>query len=39
MILPYRHKTYYGFDDGNSTAVFVSEDGEMMTPLPLGWTS
>ena len=36
MILPYRHKTYYGFADGNSAAVFVSEDGEMMTPLPLG---
>ena len=35
VILPYRHKTYYGFDDGNSTAVFVSEDGEMMAPLPL----
>jgi hypothetical protein len=28
MILPYKHKTYYGFDDGNSAAVFVSNDGQ-----------
>ena len=35
MILPYRHKTYYGFDDGNSSAVFVSNNGKTMAPLPL----
>jgi hypothetical protein len=35
VILPYRHKTYYGFDDGNSAAVFVSDDGKTMAPLPL----
>lgn len=35
VILPYRHKTYYGFDDGKSAAVFVSDDGKAMTPLPL----
>ena len=35
MILPYRHKTYYGFDDGNSGAVFVSNAGQRMAPLPL----
>jgi hypothetical protein len=35
VILPYRHKTYYGFDDGNSSAVFVSNNGKTMAPLPL----
>ena len=35
MILPYRHKTYYGFDDGKWGAVFVSNAGQRMTPLPL----
>ena len=35
MILPYKRKTYYGFDGGNSAAVFVSNDGQKMAPLPL----
>ena len=35
MILPYKHKTYYGFDGGNSAAVFVSNEGREMAPLPL----
>jgi hypothetical protein len=35
VILPYRHKTYYGFDDGNSAAVFVSNDAKTIAPLPL----
>ena len=35
MILPYRHKTYYGFDDGKWGAVFVSNAGQRMSPLPL----
>jgi hypothetical protein len=35
MILPYKHKTYYGFDDGNSAAVFVSNTGQEMVALPL----
>ena len=35
MILPYKHKTYYWFDDGNSATVFVSNDGREMEPLPL----
>jgi hypothetical protein len=35
VILPYRHKTYYGFDDGNSAAVFVSKNRQKMVPLPL----
>ena len=36
MILPYKHKTYYGFDDGaTATAVFVSNEGREMAPLPL----
>ena len=35
VILPYRHKTYYGFDDGNSAAVFLSNNGKTMAPLPL----
>ena len=35
MILPYTHKTYYGFDDGNSASVFVSNAGQKMAPLPL----
>ena len=35
MILPYKHKTYYGFDDGATAAVFVSNEGREMTPLPL----
>ena len=34
MILPYKHQTYYGFDDGNSV-VFVSNAGQKMVPLPL----
>ena len=35
MILPYKHKTYYGFHDGDSASVFVSNAGEKMVPLPL----
>jgi len=35
VILPYKHKTYYGFDDGHSAAVFVSNTGQRMVPLPL----
>ena len=35
MILPYKHKTYYSFDDSNSATVFVSNDGLEMEPLPL----
>jgi hypothetical protein len=35
VILPYKHKTYYGFDGGNSAAVFVSNNGQRMVPLPL----
>jgi hypothetical protein len=35
VILPYKHKTFYGFDDGNSTSVFVSNAGQKMAPLPL----
>ena len=35
MILPYKHKTYYGFADGDSAAVFVSNNGKRMVPLPL----
>jgi hypothetical protein len=37
MMLPSRHKGYYGFDDGDSGAVvFVSNAGGRMEPLPLG---
>ena len=35
MILPYKLKTYYGFDDGNAPSVFVSTGGRTMAPLPL----
>jgi hypothetical protein len=35
VILPYKRKTYYGFDDGISASVFVSNAGQKMTPLPL----
>jgi hypothetical protein len=35
VILPYKYKPYYGFDDGNSAAVFVSSAGQKMAPLPL----
>jgi len=35
VILPYKHKTYYGLDDGNSASVFVSKAGQKMAPLPL----
>jgi hypothetical protein len=35
VILPYKHKTYYGFDDGATAAVFVSKEGREMAPLPL----
>jgi hypothetical protein len=35
VILPYKHKTYYGFDDGATAAVFVSNAGREMAPLPL----
>ena len=34
VILPYKHKIYYGFHDGNAAAVFVS-NGQEMAPLPL----
>ena len=35
MILPFRGKIYYGFDDGSGAAVFVSRQGEVMTSLVL----
>ena len=35
MIFPYKHKTYYGFDDGNAPNVFVSNAGRTIVPLPL----
>lgn len=35
MILPYKHKIYYGFNDGNAPSVFVSNAGRTMAPLPL----
>jgi hypothetical protein len=35
LILPFRGKTYYGFDAGSGAAVFVSRQGETMTPLHL----
>jgi len=35
VILPYTTKTYYGFHDGNSASVFVSNAGQKMMPLAL----
>jgi hypothetical protein len=36
MMLPSRHRPYYGFDDGHgAVAVFVSAAGQEMMPLPL----
>ena len=35
MILPYTNKSYYGFHDGNSASVFVSNGGQEMAPLAL----
>jgi len=34
-MLPSRERIYYGFDDGNGAAVFVSASGQQMAPLPL----